>query len=84
VRCEVDGEVMQQSRTSDLLFSPAQIVAYASQVATLQPGDLLLTGTPGGVGDARTPPVYLRAGNVLRTAIEGLGECVNACVEDKS
>ena len=83
VRTEVDGVVMQQSRTSDLLFSPAEIVAYASQAITLQPGDLIATGTPGGVGDARKPPVYLRPGNMLRTYIEGLGECLNHCVEEK-
>ena len=84
VRCEVDGAVMQQSRTSDLLFSPAQIVSYASQAITLQPGDLIATGTCGGVGDARKPPVYLQPGNVLRTWIEGLGECLNHCVADKT
>ena len=84
VRCEVDGTVMQQSRTSDLLFSPAQIVSYASQAITLQPGDLIATGTCGGVGDARKPPVYLQPGNVLRTWIEGLGECLNHCVPDKT
>jgi acylpyruvate hydrolase len=84
VRCEVDGEVMQQSRTSDLLFKPAEIAAYISQVITLRPGDLIATGTPGGVGDARKPPVYLRPGNVLRTWIEGLGECVNTCVAEKA
>jgi acylpyruvate hydrolase len=82
VRCEVDGAVMQRSRTSDLLFSPAEIAAYASQVITLLPGDLLLTGTPGGVGNARKPPVYLQPGQTLRTAIQGLGECVNRCVPD--
>jgi acylpyruvate hydrolase len=84
VRCEVDGAVMQRSRTSDLLFGPAEIAAYASQVITLKPGDLIATGTPGGVGDARKPPVYLRPGNVLRTWIEGLGECVNHCVAEKA
>jgi acylpyruvate hydrolase len=84
VRCEVDGAVMQQSRTSDLLFGPAEIASYASQVITLKPGDLIATGTPGGVGDARKPPVYLRAGNTLRTSIEGLGECVNYCVAEKA
>jgi len=84
VRCEVDGAVMQQSRTSDLLFGPAEIAAYASQVLTLLPGDLLLTGTPGGVGNARKPPVYLQPGQTLRTVIEGLGECVNRCVPDKA
>jgi acylpyruvate hydrolase len=84
VRCEVDGAVMQQSRTSDLLFSPAQIVSYASQAITLRPGDLIATGTCGGVGDARKPPVYLQPGNLLRTWIEGLGECLNQCVPDKT
>jgi acylpyruvate hydrolase len=84
VRCEVDGAVMQQSRTSDLLFKPAEIVAYASQAITLKPGDLIATGTPGGVGNARKPPVYLRPGNVLRTWIEGIGECVNPCVAEKA
>jgi acylpyruvate hydrolase len=84
VRCEVDDVVMQQSRTSDLLFGVAEIVAYASQAVTLRPGDLIATGTPGGVGNARKPPVYLRPGNVLRTWIEGLGECVNRCVAEKT
>ena len=82
IRCEVDGAVMQQSRTSDLLFTPADIAAYASQVITLQPGDLLLTGTPGGVGNARKPPVYLQPGQILRSVVEGVGECVNRCVPE--
>jgi len=83
IRCEVDGVVMQQARTSDLVFTPADIVSYTSQTITLRPGDLLLTGTTGGVGDARKPPVYLQPGQVLRTVIEGLGECVNHCVAEK-
>jgi acylpyruvate hydrolase len=84
IGCAVDGEVMQQARTSDLLFKPADIVAYASQAITLRTGDLLLSGTSGGVGDARKPPVYLQVGQVLRTWIEGVGECVNNCVEEKA
>jgi len=83
VRCEVDGEIVQQSRTSDMVFSPSQILAYASQIVTLRPGDIILSGTPGGVGDARQPPVYLAPGNVMRTYIENLGECVNTCVAEK-
>jgi acylpyruvate hydrolase len=83
IRCEVDGVVRQQSRTSDLLFKPADIAAYASQVITLQPGDLLLTGTPGGVGNARKPPVYLQPGQTMRSVIEGLGECVNRCAPER-
>jgi acylpyruvate hydrolase len=84
IGCEVDGVVMQQGRTSDLVFGAAEVAAYASQVITLRPGDLIATGTPGGVGDARKPPVYLRPGNVLRTWIEGIGECVNHCVAEKT
>jgi acylpyruvate hydrolase len=84
IGCEVDGIVMQQGRTSDLLFGAAEVAAYISQVITLRPGDLIATGTPGGVGDARKPPVYLRPGNVLRTWIEGIGECVNHCVAEKT
>jgi acylpyruvate hydrolase len=83
IGCEVDGEVMQLARTSDLLFKPADIVAYVSQAIKLRPGDLLLTGTTGGVGDARKPPVYLRPGQMVRTWIEGIGECVNHCVAEK-
>ena len=84
IRCEVDGAVMQQARTSDLLFTPADVVAYTSQAITLRPGDLILTGTTGGVGDARKPPVYLKPGQVLRSYVEGLGECVNHCVAEKN
>jgi acylpyruvate hydrolase len=79
IRCEVAGVVRQESRTGELVFSPAELVAYVSQVVTLAPGDLILTGTPGGVGHAHRPPVYLQAGQVVRTTIEGIGELVNAC-----
>jgi acylpyruvate hydrolase len=82
VRCDVDGVVMQRGRTSDLLFGPAAIVSYISQFATLCPGDLISTGTPGGVGAGRDPQVFLRPGQVLTTAIEGIGSCVNRCVAE--
>ena len=82
VRCEVDGVVMQRGRTSDLLFGPAAIVSYISQFATLCPGDLVSTGTPGGVGAGRDPQVFLQPGQVLTTAIEGIGSCVNHCVAE--
>lgn len=80
--CEVDGELMQQGRTGDLLFTPAQIVSYVSTVVTLQPGDLISTGTPGGVGEGRTPPVFLRAGQTVRTWVEGVGQLVNRTALD--
>lgn len=84
IRCEVDGEVMQRSRTSDLLFGIADIVSYVSDIITLQPGDLIATGTPGGVGDGRDPKVYLREGQTLRTVIEGVGELRNVCVLERT
>jgi acylpyruvate hydrolase len=80
VRCEVDGAVMQDGTTDDLLFDVAACVAYVSAIATLEPGDLISTGTPSGVGVGRTPPVFLRPGQVVRTSIEGVGELVNRCV----
>ena len=83
VRCEVDGVVMQQSRTSDLLFKVTDIVSYASTVITLEPGDIIATGTPSGVGAGRTPPVFLKPGQTVRTYVEGIGECVNQTVAEK-
>ncbi|HEX9505000.1 MAG TPA: fumarylacetoacetate hydrolase family protein, partial [Acidimicrobiia bacterium] len=64
------------------VFDPPAIVAYASQLVTLRPGDLVLTGTPGGVGLAMDPPIYLRPGQIVRTSIEGIGELVNPCVPE--
>jgi acylpyruvate hydrolase len=83
IRCEVDGEVMQRSRTSDLLFGIADIVSYVSDIITLLPGDLICTGTPGGVGDGRDPKVYLKQGQTLRTVIEAIGETSNVCLAEK-
>ncbi|MCU1449850.1 MAG: putative hydrolase [Acidimicrobiales bacterium] len=79
--CDVDGEVMQEARTSDLLFKPADIVRYVSTILTLEPGDIISTGTPSGVGAGRQPAKFLQPGNVVRTRIEGLGELVNECVK---
>jgi len=82
VTCAVDGEVVQDGRTSDLLFDPVETVQYLSTLCTLEPGDLISTGTPAGVGHGRRPPVYLRPGQVMSTVIEGIGELVNRCVAD--
>ncbi len=83
LRCAIDGETMQEARTSDLLFGPAEIMAYLSTVVTLEPGDVIATGTPGGVGAARNPPVFLRDGQAVRSSIEGIGELLNLCVSDE-
>jgi len=77
--CEVAGERMQHGFTSDLVFGPAALVSYLSDIFTLMPGDVIATGTPDGVGHARTPPRYLRDGEVVVTRIEGVGECRNRC-----
>ncbi|OZE79142.1 2-hydroxyhepta-2,4-diene-1,7-dioate isomerase [Rhodococcus sp. 15-649-1-2] len=80
ITCTVDGEIVQQSNVSDLLFAPAHLLAYLSTVMTLEPGDLILTGTPSGVGAARTPQLFLRPGQEVRTEIAGIGQCINRCV----
>lgn len=72
--CELDGEVVQGSRTSDLIFSVPQLVAGLSQVVSLLPGDLIFTGTPSGVGMARKPARYLQHGQQLRSWVQGIGE----------
>ena len=80
VSCTVDDEVVQRSRTAELLFDPPTLVSYVSTITTLRPGDLLFTGTPGGVGAARTPPRGLEAGEELVTTIERIGSLRNRCV----
>lgn len=73
LHCAVDGETVQKANTSDLVFDPVALVAYISQIVTLNPGDVIATGTPGGVGHARKPPRYLTKGAVLTTEFDGLG-----------
>jgi acylpyruvate hydrolase len=77
LRCEVDGETVQSADTGDLVFDPVALVAYISRIVTLHPGDVIATGTPGGVGHARKPPRYLADGAVLVTEIDGLGRLEN-------
>lgn len=80
IGCRVNGETMQLSRTSDLLFTPVDLVAYVSEIVALNPGDLILTGTPGGVGAALDPPRFLATGDVMVTTIEGIGSLRNRIV----
>lgn len=75
--CAIDGEVMQDGRTSRLIFSIPAIIEHLSGVMELYPGDVIFTGTPGGVGNAREPKRFLRAGEVLTTWVEGIGELRN-------
>jgi 2-keto-4-pentenoate hydratase/2-oxohepta-3-ene-1,7-dioic acid hydratase in catechol pathway len=73
LRTWVNGELRQDSRTSDLIFGPAELVEFIAQTCTLQPGDLILTGTPSGVGQALDPPQFLQEGDMVRIEIESLG-----------
>jgi 2-keto-4-pentenoate hydratase/2-oxohepta-3-ene-1,7-dioic acid hydratase in catechol pathway len=71
---EVNGKRYQNSNTSNMVFGVAELVSYVSKFMTLQPGDVISSGTPGGVGLGRKPPVFLKPGDVMRLGIDGLGE----------
>ena len=74
LRLSVNGVVKQNGSTRDMIFSVAQLVSYISRFMSLQPGDVILTGTPAGVGLGQKPPTYLQAGDVVTASIDGLGE----------
>ncbi|MFF1923416.1 fumarylacetoacetate hydrolase family protein [Streptomyces sp. NPDC058221] len=84
VRLTVDGEVMQSDSTADLLFDPVALVEYVSTITRLNPGDIIATGTPGGVGHARKPGRYLVGGETVVAEIDGLGRLENRVVKEKS
>ncbi len=77
LRTTVSGEVMQHSNTRDLIFSIVELIVYLSAGVTLEPGDVIATGTPSGVGDGRKPPRYLREGDVVEVSVGGVGELAN-------
>jgi 2-keto-4-pentenoate hydratase/2-oxohepta-3-ene-1,7-dioic acid hydratase in catechol pathway len=78
VRTTVSGELMQDANTRDLIFPVVDLVVYLSQGLTLEPGDVIATGTPGGVGDSRNPPRYLREGDVVEVEVGGVGTLRNS------
>ena len=78
----VDGDVQQSTSTGDLVFTPEFLVSYISTIITLNPGDVIATGTPGGVGHAQDPKRYLQEGQVLVTTIEGLGQLKNRVIKE--
>lgn len=82
IACFVNGERRQSSNTKHMIFDPVQQVEHLSQVMTLEPGDLLFTGTPDGVGAVRKPPLWLVAGDRVRTTISGIGEIENEVLAD--
>jgi 2-keto-4-pentenoate hydratase/2-oxohepta-3-ene-1,7-dioic acid hydratase in catechol pathway len=77
----LNGQVMQDSNTSDMIFDVATLIAIVSEGMTLEPGDVIATGTPAGVGYARTPPVFMRPGDVCEIEIEGIGVLINTIAE---
>jgi 2-keto-4-pentenoate hydratase/2-oxohepta-3-ene-1,7-dioic acid hydratase in catechol pathway len=81
IQTKVNGNTVQDGNTSNLIFSGAQIAAYASGAMTLKPGDLIATGTPEGVGATRNPPIFLRPGDTVTVEIEGIGRITNLIVQ---
>jgi 2-keto-4-pentenoate hydratase/2-oxohepta-3-ene-1,7-dioic acid hydratase in catechol pathway len=77
IRCLLNGELMQDSSTAEMVFSVAEIIAFVSEAITLEPGDLIATGTPAGVGMARNPQVFLADGDVVTVEIDGVGTLTN-------
>ena len=81
---EVDGRTYQRSTTRHMIFSVAYLVSYISRFMSLQPGDIISTGTPPGIGMGQQPPLYLRPGNVVRLGVEKLGEQQQTVVDESS
>lgn len=77
IKLRLNGETMQDSDTGEMIFGVAELIAFLSQFITLEPGDVVATGTPPGVGFARKPPVYMKAGDVVEVEIKGLGVLSN-------
>jgi 2-keto-4-pentenoate hydratase/2-oxohepta-3-ene-1,7-dioic acid hydratase in catechol pathway len=80
IRALLNGEVMQDSTTANMVFGVAELVAFVSEAITLEPGDLIATGTPAGVGVWRKPPVFLQPGDEIRVEIDGIGTLTNPVV----
>ncbi|NBU66981.1 MAG: FAA hydrolase family protein [Betaproteobacteria bacterium] len=82
IRSRLNGQVMQDANTSDFLFDVREALVLISACMTLEPGDVIMTGTPAGVGYARKPPVFMKAGDVCEIEIEGVGLLSNPVVDD--
>jgi len=80
IRCFLNGETMQDATTADMIFSVAEVIAFISSSIALEPGDVIASGTPPGVGFARTPPVFLTPGDVVTVEIESVGTLTNPVV----
>jgi 2-keto-4-pentenoate hydratase/2-oxohepta-3-ene-1,7-dioic acid hydratase in catechol pathway len=79
--CEVNGETFQEDTTANMIFGVADLISILSKSFTFEPGDIIATGTPSGVGFSRKPPIYLKDGDIVKTTVEGIGQLVNPVVE---
>jgi 2-keto-4-pentenoate hydratase/2-oxohepta-3-ene-1,7-dioic acid hydratase in catechol pathway len=79
----LNGEVLQDSNTGNMIFQTPRLIAFLSSVFTLEPGDIISTGTPAGVGFARKPPRWLKPGDEVTVRVEGLGELTNPVVAER-
>ena len=79
VQTTLNGELMQDANTSDMVYTVPVLVAYISRMFTLEAGDVILTGTPSGVGEGRTPPLYMKDKDVVTVSVEGIGALTNPC-----
>jgi 2-keto-4-pentenoate hydratase/2-oxohepta-3-ene-1,7-dioic acid hydratase in catechol pathway len=84
IRCVINGEVLQESNTANMIFSIAELIAFASRGTELEPGDLIATGTPAGVGFTRNPPRFLSAGDEVTVELDGVGTLTNPVVQGAS
>ena len=82
IKLILNGQVMQDSNTAHMIFQVPFIISYLSQLVTLEPGDVIMTGTPPGIGNARTPPVFMQPGDTVTVEIEGLGQLTNPVVAE--
>jgi 2-keto-4-pentenoate hydratase/2-oxohepta-3-ene-1,7-dioic acid hydratase in catechol pathway len=82
IQSRLNGQVMQDANTSDMIFSVAETIALLADVCTLEPGDVLVMGTPAGVGQARTPPVWMKAGDTIEIEVERIGVLTNPIVNE--
>jgi 2-keto-4-pentenoate hydratase/2-oxohepta-3-ene-1,7-dioic acid hydratase in catechol pathway len=82
IKLTIGGEVLQHSNTRELIFRVPDLIAYLSAITSLEPGDIISTGTPAGVGLGRTPHRWLRPGETIVTEVEGLGQLVNSVVAE--
>ncbi|MEO1225405.1 MAG: fumarylacetoacetate hydrolase family protein, partial [Pseudomonadota bacterium] len=82
IQSRLNGQVMQDANTSDMVFSVVDTLCYLTEVMTLEPGDVIAMGTPAGVGHARRPPVWMKAGDICEIEIEGIGVLRNPIADE--